>query len=225
MLRGALRCSFVTTRFHSVSKVQSRNPRARGALMLPSRARRGAARAAAGARQAGRGVLSPADRLRRRGRRGGVCGREPDALRGTQAHLGREAPNLHVILSGSSSQNHSSSERMTWQPQRMTCWAIPARARGKGRDGKATSSRRLRGCTATMSPGAYDSPESPSSSSKCRTSRSPPARAARAVSHRTGARLPSCCRRRPPPPHSRTNWTRLVPPSVLSGHASSLLPY
>jgi hypothetical protein len=29
---------------------------------------------------------------------------------------------------------------------------------------------------------------------------------------------------RPPPP-SRTNWTRLVPPSVLTGHVSSLLPY
>ena len=24
---------------------------------------------------------------------------------------------------------------------------------------------------------------------------------------------------------SRTNWTRLVPPSVLTGHVSSLLPY
>jgi hypothetical protein len=31
--------------------------------------------------------------------------------------------------------------------------------------------------------------------------------------------------RRPPPPPSRTNWTRLVPPSVLTGHVSSLLPY
>jgi hypothetical protein len=29
----------------------------------------------------------------------------------------------------------------------------------------------------------------------------------------------------PPSPPSRTNWTRLVPPSVLTGHASSLLPY
>ena len=29
----------------------------------------------------------------------------------------------------------------------------------------------------------------------------------------------------PPPPPSRTNWTRLVPPSVLTGHVSSLLPY
>ena len=28
----------------------------------------------------------------------------------------------------------------------------------------------------------------------------------------------------PPPPLSRTNWTRLVPPSVLTGQASSLLP-
>ena len=26
------------------------------------------------------------------------------------------------------------------------------------------------------------------------------------------------------PPPSRTNWTRLVPPPVLTGHASSLLP-
>ena len=25
----------------------------------------------------------------------------------------------------------------------------------------------------------------------------------------------------PPPPSSRTNWTRLVPPSVLSGHVSA----
>jgi hypothetical protein len=29
----------------------------------------------------------------------------------------------------------------------------------------------------------------------------------------------------PLPPPSRTNWTRLVPPSVLTGHVSSLLPY
>ena len=29
----------------------------------------------------------------------------------------------------------------------------------------------------------------------------------------------------PPPPPSRTNWTRLVHPSVLTGHVSSLLPY
>jgi hypothetical protein len=29
----------------------------------------------------------------------------------------------------------------------------------------------------------------------------------------------------PPPPSSRTNRTRLAPPSVLSGHVSSLLPY
>jgi hypothetical protein len=29
----------------------------------------------------------------------------------------------------------------------------------------------------------------------------------------------------PPPPPLRTNWTRLVPPSVLTGHVSSLLPY
>jgi len=29
----------------------------------------------------------------------------------------------------------------------------------------------------------------------------------------------------PPPPPSRTNWTRLVPPSVLIGHVSSLTPY
>jgi hypothetical protein len=29
----------------------------------------------------------------------------------------------------------------------------------------------------------------------------------------------------PPPPPSRTNWTRLVPPPVLTGHVSSLLPY
>jgi hypothetical protein len=28
-----------------------------------------------------------------------------------------------------------------------------------------------------------------------------------------------------PPPPSRTNWTRLVPPSVLIGHVWSLLPY
>jgi hypothetical protein len=26
----------------------------------------------------------------------------------------------------------------------------------------------------------------------------------------------------PPPPPSRTNWTRLVPPSVLTGHVSAL---
>ena len=30
---------------------------------------------------------------------------------------------------------------------------------------------------------------------------------------------------RPPPPPSRTDWTRLVPPPVLNGHAASLLPY
>jgi len=29
----------------------------------------------------------------------------------------------------------------------------------------------------------------------------------------------------PPPPPSRTDWTRLVPPPVLTGHVSSLLPY
>jgi hypothetical protein len=29
----------------------------------------------------------------------------------------------------------------------------------------------------------------------------------------------------PPPPPSRTTWTRLVPPSVLTGHVSYLLPY
>ena len=29
----------------------------------------------------------------------------------------------------------------------------------------------------------------------------------------------------PPPPSSRTDWTRLVPPPVLTGHVSSLLPY
>jgi len=29
----------------------------------------------------------------------------------------------------------------------------------------------------------------------------------------------------PPPPPCRTNWTRLVPPPVLSGHVSSLPPY
>jgi len=29
----------------------------------------------------------------------------------------------------------------------------------------------------------------------------------------------------PPPPPSRTNWTRLVPPLVLSGHDSSLPSY
>ena len=34
-----------------------------------------------------------------------------------------------------------------------------------------------------------------------------------------GARPP------PPPPPSRTDWTRLVPPPVLTGHVSSLLPY
>jgi len=28
----------------------------------------------------------------------------------------------------------------------------------------------------------------------------------------------------PPPPSSRTDWTRLVPPPVLTGHVSSLLP-
>jgi hypothetical protein len=28
----------------------------------------------------------------------------------------------------------------------------------------------------------------------------------------------------PPPPPSRTDWTHLVPPPVLTGHASSLLP-
>jgi len=32
-------------------------------------------------------------------------------------------------------------------------------------------------------------------------------------------------RGRSPPSPSRTNWTRLVPPSVLTGHVSSLLPY
>ena len=37
----------------------------------------------------------------------------------------------------------------------------------------------------------------------------------------------SACRRAhlhppPPPPPSRTNWTRLVPPSVLTGHVSHL---
>ena len=31
--------------------------------------------------------------------------------------------------------------------------------------------------------------------------------------------------RTPPPPPSRTDWTRLVPPPVLTGHVSSLLPY
>jgi len=35
-----------------------------------------------------------------------------------------------------------------------------------------------------------------------------------------------CAERLPPlPPPSRTNWTRLVPPSVLIGRVSSLLPY
>ena len=29
----------------------------------------------------------------------------------------------------------------------------------------------------------------------------------------------------PPSPPSRTDWTRLVPPHVLTGHVSSLLPY
>ena len=29
----------------------------------------------------------------------------------------------------------------------------------------------------------------------------------------------------PSPPPSRTDWTRLVPPPVLTGHVSSLLPY
>ena len=31
-------------------------------------------------------------------------------------------------------------------------------------------------------------------------------------------------RKAPPPPPSRTDWTRLVPPPVLTGHVSSLLP-
>ena len=30
---------------------------------------------------------------------------------------------------------------------------------------------------------------------------------------------------RPLPPPARTNWTRLVPLSVLTGHVSSLFPY
>jgi hypothetical protein len=37
-------------------------------------------------------------------------------------------------------------------------------------------------------------------------------------------RIPRSGEGRPsPPPTSRTNWTRLVPPSVLTGHVSSLL--
>jgi hypothetical protein len=48
-------------------------------------------------------------------------------------------------------------------------------------------------------------------------------------------RLPAACRRAArrgygvrqcgTPPPSRTDWTRLVPPPVLTGHVSSLLPY
>ena len=57
----------------------------------------------------------------------------------------------------------------------------------------------------------------------------PPCRPAapprRAVSARGAHRLPSDgdCLWHPPPPSSRTDWTRLVPPPVLTGHASSLL--
>ena len=41
-----------------------------------------------------------------------------------------------------------------------------------------------------------------------------------------GTPLPPFPQRPPPPPPSlRTNWTRLVPPSVLTGHVLSLPPY
>ena len=40
-------------------------------------------------------------------------------------------------------------------------------------------------------------------------------------SARRGWALPPCA----PPPPSCTDWTRLVPPPVLTGHVSSLLPY
>ena len=40
-----------------------------------------------------------------------------------------------------------------------------------------------------------------------------------------GAALVARCAAPTPPPPSRTNWTRLVPPSVLTGHVSSLLLY
>jgi hypothetical protein len=50
--------------------------------------------------------------------------------------------------------------------------------------------------------------------------------ALRARPQRPDSLLAELDRSLPPlPPPSRTNWTRLVPPSVLTGHVSSLLPY
>ena len=56
-----------------------------------------------------------------------------------------------------------------------------------------------------------------------------PARAPRAAvalsARRAGCRRSGTASTRvPPPPPSRTNWTRLVPPSELTGHVSWLLP-
>jgi hypothetical protein len=62
----------------------------------------------------------------------------------------------------------------------------------------------------------------------------PPSRAAAAARGCAGAARSALGRRRttrgavlgrPPSPPSRTKWTCLVPPSVLTGHVSSLLPY
>ena len=59
----------------------------------------------------------------------------------------------------------------------------------------------------------------------------PSGRRLRAVSTETPGRRPAYALLEEPvsyptpPPPSRTSWTRLVPPSVLTGHVSSLLPY
>jgi hypothetical protein len=45
------------------------------------------------------------------------------------------------------------------------------------------------------------------------------------VCHNLLSDLAGLRRAPPPPPPSRTNWTRLVPPSVLTGRVASLLPY
>ena len=51
--------------------------------------------------------------------------------------------------------------------------------------------------------------------------RQPPTAASAGARGRCGARIPL-----PPlPPPSRTNWTRLVPPSVLTGHVSPRYPF
>jgi hypothetical protein len=42
---------------------------------------------------------------------------------------------------------------------------------------------------------------------------------------RLSQEMVDCSFEAPPLPPSRANWTRLVPPSVLTGHVSSLLPY